>query len=87
MTVEMLRVFGVFYRLPGLHLPRPEPPLLAQLQVAAHGEEGGLVPGEHLVMGPGHALVVSLQVGEMLPEFGQLVLQLVELLADISGRK
>ena len=84
MTVEFLREFRVFYRCPGLHLPRPEPPLLLQLEVAADGEEGGLVLSKHLVVGPGYASVVSLEVGEMLPELRQLVFQPMELLADSS---
>ena len=87
MTVELMRVFRVFYRMSCLHLPVPEPALLAQLHVAADGHEGGLVLGEHLVISPGHALVLSLEVGEVLPELGQLVLQPVKLLADISGTK
>ena len=87
LMTELLRVFGVFYRVSCLHLPVPEPALLAQLHVAADGEEGGLVLGEHLVISPGHALVLSLEVGEVLPELGQLVLQPVKLLADISGTK
>ena len=87
MTVELLREFRVFYRRPGLHLPRPEPPLLLQLEVAADGEEGGLVLGEHLVVGPGHAPMVSLKVREMLPELRQLVLQPMELLTDSSVKQ
>ena len=84
---ELLRVSRVFYRVSCLHLPVPEPALLAQLHVATDVHEGGLVLGQHLVIRPGHALVLSLEVGEVLPELGQLVLQPVKLLADISGRK
>ena len=84
---ELLRVSRVFDRVSCLYLPVPEPALLAQLHVAADVHEGGLVLGQHLVIRPGNALVLSLEVGEVLPELRQLVLQPVKLLADISGRK
>ena len=86
MTIEMLRVFRIFYRLSGLHLPRPEPALLVHLDVAADGEEGVPVLGEHLLIRPGHALVTSLEVREVLPELGQPVLQPVELLTNNSEK-
>ena len=84
--LRMLRVFRIFYRLSGLHLPRPEPALLVHLDVAADGEEGDLVLGEHLLIRPGHALVTSLEVREVLPELGQPVLQPVELLTNNSEK-
>ena len=84
--VEMLRVFCIFYRLSGLHLPRPEPALPVHLNVAADGEEGGLVLAEHLLIDPGDSLVISLEIREVLPELGQLVLQPVELLTNNSEK-